>query len=268
MSDMQNLPGTGINREHYAKTSFYSDYNVIQNVCLTQPKNLIIDLLRGVFANDTVYTYKTDEYGYPLLRDLSELENPDDTTKILISDNYRHEVSFYPSIFVKSNGGNYKPISFNQNQSYKYSVVDVVDKYGKIIKQKTPTHTVYAGLWEMSFEITVQTKSHAELAEITEIVLMAIQYKGFNELRANGLVIKNISVSGESAEPYANDYIYTHSITVPTVSEWRVEIPIDNLIEKIIFYIDSDLIPISYNSAASSERVTLNYNELLKIASI
>ena len=71
MSDLQNLPGTGINGEHRVYSNFYSDNNIIQQVAIVQPKNLLIDAIRSVFRNDNIYTFRTDEYGYPLTPDLT-----------------------------------------------------------------------------------------------------------------------------------------------------------------------------------------------------
>ncbi len=119
----------------------------------------------------------------------------------------------------------------------------------------------------MNFEIAIYSESHPELEEITEIVKMILQYVSWNELRANGLFIKTLSVSGQSAEPYANDYVFNHTITVNTRSEWRVEIPIDNVIEKIVFYFDVVKTPIPHHVSSPNVQ-SLRFDQIIEVAEI
>tara|TARA_R110002020_G_scaffold50716_9_gene143334 strand:+ start:27165 stop:27977 length:813 start_codon:yes stop_codon:yes gene_type:complete len=268
MSDIQNLPGTGANGEHRVYSNFYSDNNIIQQSAIVQPKNLLIDSLRHLFSTDNIYTYRTDEYGYPLTPDMTGKDiDSNETTKILINDAYRYEVKYFPSIVIKSNGGSYKPISFNQNSTIKHRVDIVQDDYGSVREVKTPTHRVYAGMWDLSFEVGIYSESHTELEELVDIVSIGLQYKYWNDLRANGLFIKGLSIAGESAEPYANDYVYSQNITINTYSEWRVEIPLDNVIEKLVFYFDSVMTPIPGVKDLTDVQ-KLNYSDILQLSSV
>jgi hypothetical protein len=268
MSDIQNLPGTGANADHRVYSNFFSDNDIIQNVAIVQPKNLLIDVLRKHFSRDNIYTYRLDPYGYPLTVNLTDLEvDSEETTKILISDVFRYEVKFFPAITVKTSGGSYNPISFNQNQTVKYRTDLFTDALLGTTSVKTPSHRVYAGAWDMDFEISVYSESHAELEEITEIVKMILQYVSWNELRANGLFIKSLSVSGENAEPYSNDYVFSHTISVSTRSEWRVEIPLDNVIERVVFYFDVVRTPIPGQTSAADVQA-LKYESILEISDI
>lgn len=266
-TDIQNLPGTGLNSDYKVYSNFFSDNYIIQNVCIGHPKTLLIDVLRKHFSRDNIYTYRFDEYGFPLTPDLTGMEIDDvETTKILISDVYRYEVKFYPAITVKTGGGSYKPLSFNQNATIKYRKDLFENQFGQFIETKTPTHRVYAGLWEMSFEIGIYSESHTELEEIAEIVTQILQYASWNELRANGLFIKGTRISAENAEAYANDYVYNFTITVDTLSEWRVEIPLDNVIEKLVFYFDSTKTPISPEYVADAQ--ALKFDDIVELAEI
>jgi hypothetical protein len=268
MIDIQNLPGTGIRGEHRVYSDFFSDNNIIQQTAIVAPKSLIIDGLRGVFSKDNIFTYRTDEFGYPLTIDLTGKEiDSEDTTKILISDAYRYEMKFFPAIIIKSNGGTYKPLSFNQNMTYKYRRDLVTDEYGATRTVSTPTHRVYTGLWDMNFDIGIYSESYSELEELVDIVSIALQYTLWNELRENGLFIKRLTISGESAEPYANDYIYSQNISINTHSEWRAEIPLDNVIEKLVFFFDSVMHPIPGKKAAS-DVLSMNYNDILQLAEL
>ncbi len=268
MSDLQNLPGTGNNADHRVYSNFFSDNDIIQNVAITQPKNLLIDVLRKYFRRDNIYTYRTDPFGFPLTIDLtgSDIDSLD-TTKILISDVFRYEIKFYPAITVKTAGGNYVPISFNQNATFRYRKDRVENSLGAIRDITVPTHRVYAGAWEMNFYISIYSESPSELEEITEIVKMVLQYTSWNELRENGLFIKGLSVSGETAEPYANDHIFSHTISISTRSEWRVEIPLDNLIERMVFYFDVTRHPIP-GQATDADVLSLKYDDIIEITEI
>lgn len=238
--DIQNLPGTGINASHRVYSNYFADNYIIQNTCLVQPKNLLIDVLRRRFLQDSRYTYRMDKYGFPLTPDLTGKSIEDtDTTKILVSDGFRYDVKFYPNMIVKNGGGAHKQISFNQEGTYKYRPATSTNKYGKQVLIKIPTHKIYAGLWEMDFSIVLKSKSRSELEEIIEIVAMELQYSSWNELRANGLLIKSLNISSGSIDDDVNDKIYGMDINLQTLSEWRVEIPIENLIERIVFYLDS-----------------------------
>jgi hypothetical protein len=120
----------------------------------------------------------------------------------------------------------------------------------------------------MNFEVMIYTESHAELEELTEIVAMIFQYSAWNELRANGVFIKNISIGSESAESYANDYVYNQSITLPIRSEWRVEIPVENIIEKIIFYFDSTKTPSIYTNEIDNTNLNFKFEDVIELANI
>jgi len=210
-----------------------------------------------------------DSYGFPKTRDLTGIEvDSEETTQILISDIFRYEVKFYPAIIIKNSGGKYHPISFNQNGTLKYRKDREEDAdTGLITEMLTPSHRVYAGAWDMNFDVTVYSESQSELEELVDMVTMILTYVVWNELRANGLFINNVSIGGENAEPYANDYVYNQTISISTFSEWRVEIPIDNIIEKLLFYFDSVRTPIP-GVATDADALELKYDDILEFVEI
>ena len=268
MIDQTNLPGLGLNADHIVYSSYFHDHHIIQQTAIVHPKYLLIDGLRKIFRSDSVYTYRDDEYGYPLTPDLTDktIDSPD-TTKILISDGYRYETKFYPAIIIKSNGGSYKPNSFNQDMTLKYRSDVIENEFGGRRVISTPTHRVYTGKWNLNFDVSIYSESLAELNELVDITTLALQFSLWHQLRAAGLFITGLNISGENAEPYANDYVYTQSITIKTLSEWRVEIPIENVVEKILFNIDSNLTssPFEGNTANST---ILRYDDLLSLTKI
>jgi hypothetical protein len=266
--DTQNLPGTGFSGDHRVYSNFFADNYIVQNVSIVQPKNLLIDTLRKHFSKDNIYTYRHDEYGYPATPDLTGLTIDDpSTTKILITDVYRYEIKFYPAITVKTSSGTSVALGFNQNYSTKYRKDLVEDEFGAVKEILTPTHRVYAGAWEVNFDISIYSESHSELEEITEITKLILQYVSWNELRANGLFIKSLNVSAENAEPYANDFVFSHTISISTRSEWRVEIPLENVVEKIVFYFDVSRTPIPGKNTISDVQ-SLKFEDVIEIAEI
>lgn len=268
MIDEQNLPGSGINGDHVVYSSFFTDNYVVQQTAIVHPKALLIDSLRAVFRNDSVFTYRDDEYGYPLTPDQSGID-PDSelTTKILISDTYRYEVKFFPAIVIKSSGGAYKPVSFNQNMTYKYRTDVVENDYGGRRIVSTPTHRVYAGRWELGFDVGIYSESQSELEELTDVVSMALQYVLWNELRANGLFISQLRIGAEAAEPYANDFVYNTNISLSTLSEWRVEIPIENVVEKIAFSIMPTWHPIN-GVKTGADVLSSRFDDIIELTEI
>lgn len=264
----QELPGLGFNSDHYVSSDYYKENFVTQQSLMKHPKNLLVDCLRHYFSFDSVFTYRQDEYGFPLTPDMSgESYETDVSTKILISDGYRYEVKFFPALVVKANGGSYKPISFNQNGTIKYRTDIIEDQYGGRQQISTPTHRVYAGAWDLNMEVQILADSHTELIELVDICAMILQYSAWQELRSQGLLIKTLSVSSENAEQYINDFIYSQNITLNCRSEWRVEIPIDNLVEKMVLNIESTKTGIKPQKDQSDE-LQLQFKDLIELTEI
>lgn len=264
----QALPGTGSNGDHRVFSDFFSENNIIQQVAIVHPKNLLIQSLRDLFRKDSIYTYRSDEYGFPLTIDLTGKDlSSEETTKILISDVYRHDVKFFPAIIIKHSGGSYKPNSFNQDGVYKYRKDFIQGNLGDRRPISVPTHKVYQGRWDLGFDVQVFSESYTELQELMDILSIALQHVLWNDLRASGLFISSLNISGENAEQYANDYVYSQSVSIKTLSEWRVEIPIENTIERIVFSIDSNLNTSKYEGNTANSTI-LRYDDLLSITKI
>ena len=264
----QELAGPGFNSDHFVSSSFFKDNHIIQQSLIKHPKELIIDALRHNFSNDNTFTYRQDEYGFPLTPDVSgQSYDSEFSTRILISDAYRYEVKFFPAIIVRANGGSYKPLSFNQNGTIRYKIDVIEDEYGGKVFTKTPSHKVYAGAWDLNLEVQILADSHSELVELTDITALALQYTSWQELRAHGVLIKNLSVGAENAEQYINDFIYSQSITLNCRAEWRVEIPINNLVEKVVLNIESVKTG-SYPIKTSSDTLELKFNDIIELTEI
>ena len=96
---------------------------------------------------------------------------------------------------------------------------------------------------------------------------MAIQYVLWNDLRANGLFVNMVRIGAESAEPYANDYVYNTSISLSTLSEWRVEIPIENIVEKIAFSIQPTWHPIP-GQRTEADLLSSRFDDIIELTEI
>jgi hypothetical protein len=203
-------------------------------------RNLLIDILREMFKRDREYRYVTDKFGFPKTPNNLGLSADDGrtnerTTRLFIGGAYRQDISFLPAITVRPASTSYAPISFNQNeQTIAYSSQKVIDGYGNQSIINAPSAVIFAGAWEQSFEVKVVGRSQEDVLSIGDLVLVGLQNTYRGVLRQSGLFIKNVSSSGQSEEQIGEaDPAFSTSITVNTYSEWRREIPITTLVDRI-----------------------------------
>lgn len=251
---------------HQVYSNFFSRNDIVKHVAVVQGKNLLIDALREMFVNDSLYPYRQDEFGFPLVPDHTDLpievggletdvdgnpiENPSANlsvdaqlaTKILITSTYRQDVNFYPVITVKQTGGKNHPISFNQNAIQIHYRKEVIrDGYGNQIEIRTPTHYVFGDAWDQTFEIKIVAEDIQDRDQLSDIVTFGLMHLKRDELKAAGLFIKDISMGGEQEEEsikHTSKTLYTYTITINTYSEWSREVPIRDIVERINFYFD------------------------------
>lgn len=239
------LNGAGL----FVFSDIYELDNITRHVGIVHGRTLLVDTLREVFARDREYRYVTDIYGYPKTPDHTDLDpsagmTDEETTRIFIGTMYRYENGYLPSISVRQTSSSYKPISFNQNRmSLEYDKQRVEDGYGNVDIVRVPARYVFAGAWDQTFEIKISSLSQEDTAAIADIVMISLQGKYRNILQRNGLFIKQMSAGGETAESInSNDPLFSISITANTFSEWRREIAISNLIERIQLCFNVDMI--------------------------
>ena len=224
---------------HRVNSDIFSLENIVQTVGVVAGKNILIDTLRDVFRADREYKYVQDVFGFPKTPSNLGLESDaglddDETTRIFIGSTYRYDVKFYPALTVKSTGSDYVPISFNQNNScIMYRKETLMDGYGNTTEISTPAFYTLVGAWDQTFEIKITAESQIDREEITDIVQTVLIGPRRMELQDAGLFIKKIRTGGESEEPYGNNYLYNTVITLETRSEWKVHIPISDVVERI-----------------------------------
>lgn len=235
------------------KSFVFSDiYNldhIVQHTGILAGRNLLIDVLREVFARDREYRYLRDIYGFPKTPSHVGLDPDagvvdDSTTRLYVGSAYRYDISYLPAIIVRQTSSSYIPVSFNQNRwVIEYEQQRVVDGYGNISYIRAPSHYTYAGAWNQTFEAKVMAKSLEDVVSIADLVLISLQGTYRPILQQNGLFVRTVSAGGESVENIgANDPYFSISITVSTRSEWRREIPISTLVDRIQFCFNIDLV--------------------------
>lgn len=250
------VAGTG----YFNFSDIYVIDNIVRHVGITHGRALIIDHLRDTFSRDREYRYLTDKFGYPKIPNHKGLATnagiEDDTTsRISIEAFFTYRTSYLPSISVRQTSSSYKPISFNQNRfTIDYDIVRTEDGYGNVDLTKLPARFIYAGAWDQTYEIKVSSNSMEDTSSIADLVMMALQANPARDsLERNGLFVKQVTSSGENSEnTNNNDPMFTVSITANCYAEWRKEIPISNLLERIhfCFTIDSSPNDIPANEAA------------------
>lgn len=223
--------------------------NILTHTGINTGRNLLIDQLRQIFAKDKEYRWVNDIFGFAKTPSALGLDptaglEDDATTRIFIGATYRYDISFLPAITIKPTNITYKPISFNQeNHSVKYGVQKLIDEDGNESFIKVPTALIQAGAWDQTFEVKISSLSAVDTAAITDIVILSLQGTYRNELQQNGLFIKRISGGGETAENInQNDPVFHSTLTVETYSNWRREIPIASMIDRILLCFDIDIV--------------------------
>jgi hypothetical protein len=224
---------------HRVNTDLFGAFNIVQSVGVVAGKSLIIDTLRDVFREDAEFKYVEDVFGFPKVRGQSDLDavaglEDDETTRIFIGSTYRQDIKYYPALSVKNTRTSYTPVSFNQDwMGVVYRKELLADGYGNNVTISTPAYNTLVGAWDQTFEVKVTAESELDREELVDIVSTILIGPKRLELQDAGLFIKTLSTGGEQEEPYGNGYLYTSSITLETRSEWKVHIPIANVMERI-----------------------------------
>jgi len=251
---------------HRVYSDLFQLSDFVQQVAVSQSKNLIIDVLREYFKQDTFYRYSTDGFGFPLTPNVTDLPpdiQEERTTRIFIGDIFRFDKRYWPAIVVRHASGRTYHVSFNQNYTTKYRLDLVVDGYGERSYIRIPTHKVVAGAWDQSFDVQIAAESIPDREELTDIVSSFFIGKIRQEIYESGLFIRNVNIGGEREEDWGNDKVYLQNITLDTYSEWRREIPINanDLLETINFCFNYGLFG-GENFATSTTLVTTEDNTI------
>lgn len=223
------------------KTDLYGLFDYVQNTNIVAPKELFIETLRNFFAEDSYYHYVKDEWGFPKVTDHTNLPKSagvedDTTTRLYIGEMYRYDVTYYPSILVRHTGGNSVPISMSRNKgTVQWEATRYIDGYGHETIIRSPSYYVQSGAWEGSLAIDIKARSMRARDELAEIVSVFFVDAAFEDLYKAGVVIKSgfPKVGSPSEEDDRNDKLFTVTVDFSIRTEWRRQIPIQNVVDAI-----------------------------------
>lgn len=228
-----------------ASNNFYrSDlpriYNIVQNAMTLYPKELVVAQLRDFFSRDQWYVYKHDFWGYPLTPDHTNLPpdaglSDNSTTRLFIGEQFTFRPTYYPSIVVRHGGSTSVPISFNrESDCVKWGTLNFEDGYGNLIATfPNPENFIFAGAYEGSINIDIKAKDLRTRDDLVDLVSILFIDIAFEDLKKAGLIVKNVSSGSPTETQDRNDYIFNQTITLQIRSEWRRELPINNIIDII-----------------------------------
>lgn len=252
-------PSTG----SFISTDLYALHNVVQNVQIIYPKELVISALRKYFSKDSRYHYVQDEFGFPKTPDHTDLPSTAGlkdnlTTRVYIGQEEREDVIFHPAILVKHQGSSFSPISMNENKEVvQYGLRLYVDDQGQQIELRVPQAFEFVGAWDISLSIDIITKSPYERDELAEVISMLFQSIVRDELTTAGLFIKNVKADGDSTEVYQNTSLYKKTISLDCRGEYHRLVPVDNVIELVNLCADFGILNNPYQSP--SPNLQINY---------
>ncbi len=237
-------------------------HHVVQNAMIVYPKQLVIAVLRDYFEDDTYYHYVKDVWGHPNVVGVTDLPtdagiNDSLTTRLFIGENYRDNAIFYPAILVKHGGSKSVPISINREEgTIAYEIRTFDDGYGNLTFFKNPKSLIFAGAWEGSITIDIMTRSLPSRDELVQEVALCFTDITFKLMQKAGIICKPLDVSAPSETDDRNGKLFRQTITLPIRSEWRREIPVNNVLEVINFSLDfSDL---SSENPVVAQNLTIN----------
>ena len=259
---------------NFSKSDIFDLNNFVQSSMIVYPKEIVIATLRDYFSRDSFYHYAKDQWGFANTTDHTDLPPGADlpttfnshganqeglSTRLFIGENYRYDGIFYPAILVKNGGSQYVPISINRDKGgVQYGDQIFEDGYGNQTVIHKPIAFFTAGAWEGSIIIDVMTRSLRSRDDLVELVALCFTEITADRLYDVGLIIKPITISAPSETDDRNDKLFRQTLTLNIRTEYRREIPIDTLIDRILFTVqfqnlDNPDAPVAANLTIDTE---------------
>lgn len=219
-------------------------HHVVQNSMIVYPKEIVLAVLRDHFSHDTYYHYVKDQWGFPNTMDHTDMPleaglHDNSMTRLFIGENYRQKGIFYPGIFIKNGGTKSVPISINrEDSSVQWEIRSFEDGYGNVTFFKNPKSLIFAGAWEGSIIIDIKARDPRTRDELIQEVGLCFTDIAFKKMQKAGIICKPMSVGSPSEQDDRNDKLFIQSITMDVRSEWRREIPVNNVVEIINFSVE------------------------------
>lgn len=247
---------------NFFKSDLPGIHHVVQNAMIVYPKEIILATLRDYFSQDIYYHYVKDKWGFPNTVDQTDLEldaglNDNITTRVFIGENYRQEGQFFPAILIKNGGTKSVPISMNREDStVQWEIRSFEDGYGNVSFFKHPKSFVFAGAWEGSIIIDIQTRSPRSRDDLVQEVALCLNDITFKSLQKAGVACKPPSASAPSEKDDRKDKLFMQTITLDVRTEWRREIPVSNILEVINF--SAEFSHLSSSNPVVAQNITIS----------
>jgi hypothetical protein len=102
--------------------------------------------------------------------------------------------------------------------------------------RRKPAAMAYGGRWELSLDFDVMARDVYSQQEIHDFSVMYLWGVLRNRLSSEGIEIKDVSLGGESEEPYdenADDYFYNATFSMTVETDWEIHVPLNALMRMV-----------------------------------
>ena len=102
--------------------------------------------------------------------------------------------------------------------------------------RRKPASLEYGGRWELSLDIDFMARDVDSQQEMHDYTVMYIWGVLRNRLSSEGVEIKDISLGGESEEPYddtGDEYFYNATISLTVETDWAIHVPLTALMRMV-----------------------------------
>jgi hypothetical protein len=227
-------------------------HNMVQSSMIVYPKEIILSTLRDYFSQSDFYHYSKDQWGFPNTTDHTDLPPGADlpvgsygstassnellSTRLFIGENYKHNGIYYPAVLVKNGGTKYVPISINREKGgVQYEDLIYEDGNGNHTIIHSPAYFFTAGVWEGQIVIDILSRSLRARDDLAELIGTCFTEIYVDSLYDIGILVKPLNISSPSESDDRTAKLFKQSITLDIRTEWRRQIPINNIIDTIFF---------------------------------
>lgn len=116
--------------------------------------------------------------------------------------------------------------------------VQVGDQLGVVVSQyRQLTALEYGGRWNFAVDIEIRSRDDISQSEITDMTAFYLWGLARPRLSDEGIEITNLSIGGESEEPYdevGDDYWYLGSISLEIEADWLFHVPLTAVVRRVL----------------------------------
>lgn len=165
---------------------------------LKKTKDVIIKGLRLFYANKNNFSHLLPEQIPSTFVD-----------GINIYDTHPQSLRTFPLIVVSGSAGRFSSHSIGNDFAQ-----EIYNKQGQL------EGYMYMNMYDFSVEVEIGTKTTLEREVLMDITASALRWSLRRHMEKQGIIVKEVSYSGESKLQYDSDFIYTSTISIQTYSEW------------------------------------------------